>query len=72
MKSINNEQIDVVINSVMINISKDIHKDFQDKLEEIPEEYKNNPYLYGELCASFAINKASMIISEVLKELLVD
>ena len=56
----------------MLDISKDIHKDFQDKLNEIPDEYKNNPYSYGELCASFAINKASMIISEVLKELLID
>ena len=72
MKPINKNEIDTVVISVMLNISKDIHKDFQDKLDEIPEDYKNNPYLYGELCASFAINKASMVISEVLKALLID
>lgn len=72
MKSINNEQIDTVVNSVMINISKNIHKDLENELKEIPEEYKNNPYTYGELCASFAINKAGIVLSEVLKELLVD
>lgn len=72
MKTINKNEIDTVVNSIMLDISKDIHKDFQDKLNEIPGEYKNNPYSYGELCASFAINKASMIISEVLKELLID
>ena len=51
MKTINKNEIDTVVNSIMLDISKDIHKDFQDKLNEIPDEYKNNPYSYGELCA---------------------
>ena len=72
MKQITEEQINKAVNEVMLNVSKTIHQDFSHNIAKIPDDWKDNPIAYDEICFASAINKTSIIVSEVLKKLLID
>ena len=71
MKQITEEQINEAVNEVMDNVSKTIHQDFLDNIAKIPDDCKDNPIAYDEICFVSAISKTSVIVSEVLKKLLI-
>ena len=72
MKQITEEQINKAINEAMLNVSKTIHQDFLDNIAKIPDDCKDNPIAYDEICFASAVNKTSVIVLEVLKKLLID
>ena len=72
MHEITKEQIDEAVCEVLSKVSKTVFQDYLDATEYIPDDQKDNPMYYHELCVSVAINKSSEIVSETLKKLLTD
>lgn len=71
MKEITKEQIEQVVDKVAIEVTSTSYQDFLNAIEDIPEEFKNNPLAYNEVALAIAQNKTINIVKEVLKQLLV-
>ena len=72
MKTITQEQINQAIVDVKNNIAKNIHQDFCEAAEQIPENLKNNPIAYSEVALAIAQRNTIAILESVLNQLLID
>lgn len=72
MKQITKEQIDEVIAEEIMKISENVHNDYFNAIEKIPEDLKQNPLMYNIIAISIAQGNAISVIRETLYKLLVE